>query len=398
MLSKFVRGAFTTGWGLGLVLLAVTETAAATSSGTGIVVSPQGHILTNAHVIKGCLSATVRSAGTATNAARIVAKSEADDLALLLTTPTSQQVASFRISPPVRAGEAVVVYGFPLSGLLTSTGNATTGNVSALAGLKNNSAHMQMSAPVQPGNSGGPLLDNKGNVIGVVVSKLDALRLAKLTEDIPQNINFAIKASIAANFLDAQGVSYLSADASEELPVPDIVERAKVFTVEVQCEAADVATAPSTITPKTAQPSSPNKQSIYEQSRLFVHVLNKALAEDNATYLNMMRYLYNDKVRYFGDDLSKEDVIVRLDRFVKRWPSRNYKAQGPITAVCDETAMQCTVKGRLQFDARSAARRQRSYGTAEFSYLLQYLPNRTAPVIIAEGGKVIDRQMVTLPQ
>ncbi len=396
MLSRFVRGAFAAGWGL--ILLAAAETVAAASSGTGIVVSSQGHILTNAHVIKGCVTATVRSAGTTTNPARIVAKSETDDLALLLTTPTSQQIAPFRISPPVRTGEAVVVYGFPLSGLLTSTGNATTGNVSALAGLRNNSAHMQTSAPVQPGNSGGPLLDNKGNVIGVVVSKLDALRLAKLTEDIPQNINFAIKASVAANFLDAQGVSYVGADASEELPVPDIVERAKAFTVEVQCEAIDVATAPNTMSPKAAKPTPPNKQSIYERGRLFAHVLHQFLAEDNAKYLNMMEYLYSDKVRYFGDDLSKEEVIVRLDRFVKRWPWRNYKAQGPITTICDEAAMQCTIKGRLKFDARSAARKQRSYGTAEFSYLLQYLPNRTAPVIIAEDGRVIDRQMVALPQ
>ena len=223
MSSKFVRRAFASGWGL--VLLAATEMAAA-SSGTGIVVSPQGHILTNAHVVKGCQTATVRLAGTASNAASIVARSEADDLALLLASPTTQKVASFRISPPVRAGEAVVVYGLPLSGLLTSTGNATTGNVSALAGLRNNSAHLQTSAPVQPGNSGGPLLDNKGNVIGVVVSKLDALRFAKLTEDIPQNINFAIKASVAANFLDGQGAPYLIDNATEELPVPDIVERA----------------------------------------------------------------------------------------------------------------------------------------------------------------------------
>ena len=396
MSSKFVRRAFASGWGL--VLLAATEMAAA-SSGTGIVVSPQGHILTNAHVVKGCQTATVRLAGTASNPASIVARSEADDLALLLASPTTQKVASFRISPPVRAGEAVVVYGFPLSGLLTSTGNATTGNVSALAGLRNNSAHLQTSAPVQPGNSGGPLLDNKGNVIGVVVSKLDALRFAKLTEDIPQNINFAIKASVAANFLDAQGAPYLIDNATEELPVPDIVERAKAFTVEVQCKATEVAAVPDTTPQKAAKPApSPNKESIYERGRLFAHVLHRSLAEDNVKYLNMMGYLYGVKVRYFGEDLSKAEVMVRLDRFAKRWPYRNYRAQDPITTICDEAAMQCTVKGRLQFDARSAARSQRSYGTAEFSYLLQYLPNRTAPIIIAEDGKVIDRQVVALPQ
>jgi S1-C subfamily serine protease len=79
----------------------------------------------------------------------------------------------------------VIAYGFPLSGLLSSTGNATTGNISALGGIGDDPRHLQISAPVQPGNSGGPLVDMSGNVIGVIVSKLNALRVARVTADIP---------------------------------------------------------------------------------------------------------------------------------------------------------------------------------------------------------------------
>jgi S1-C subfamily serine protease len=79
----------------------------------------------------------------------------------------------------IRSGEGVVAVGFPLRGLLASTANVTTGSVSALAGPRDATRYLPITAPVQPGNSGGPLLDPSGNVIGVVVGKLDALTVPK---------------------------------------------------------------------------------------------------------------------------------------------------------------------------------------------------------------------------
>jgi S1-C subfamily serine protease len=96
-----------------------------------------------------------------------------------------------------RLGEEIVVYGFPLAGLLASSGNVTTGNITALAGLGDDIRFLQISAPVQPGNSGGPVLDRNGNIVGIVVSKLDAIKTAIATQDIPQNVNFAIKLRVA---------------------------------------------------------------------------------------------------------------------------------------------------------------------------------------------------------
>jgi S1-C subfamily serine protease len=94
---------------------------------------------------------------------------------------------------------------------------------------------LQISAPVQPGNSGGPLLDRNGTVVGIVVSKLNALEIASATGDIPQNVNFAIKASVAAAFLDAQRVEHAESAGVGALSTPDIAERAKSFTVQVVC-------------------------------------------------------------------------------------------------------------------------------------------------------------------
>ena len=168
-------------------------------------------------------------------AVRLVATSQAEDFSLLKAAEAVETIASLRSEPALRAGDGVVVFGFPLTGLVASTGNLTTGNISALAGIGDSTHLLQISAPVQPGNSGGPLLDLSGNVVGVVEMKLNAALVASKTGDIPQNINFAIKASVLASFLEAHNVRYQSAPAGANLSVADVGERARAFTVMVEC-------------------------------------------------------------------------------------------------------------------------------------------------------------------
>jgi serine protease Do len=172
-----------------------------------------------------------RSSGGQGGVAQVVAVDQDDDLALLKLERRTETTAAFRIGRPPRAGESAVVFGFPRLQLLSSTGNVTTGIVTALAGLRDNPHQIQISAPVQPGNSGGPVLDASGYLIGVVVSKLNAVR-----GDLPQNVNFAINGSIAANFLDAHGIAYRSATGEKTLPIPDIAEQARGFSAQVLCE------------------------------------------------------------------------------------------------------------------------------------------------------------------
>ena len=97
-------------------------------------------------------------------------------------------------------------------------------------------SQLQMSAPVQQGSSGGPVLDTSGNVIGVVVGQSDALRMAGLERELPQSVNFAVKASTLINFLDAHGVAYSTASPGAALSVPDVAERAKMVSIEVRCQ------------------------------------------------------------------------------------------------------------------------------------------------------------------
>ena len=95
---------------------------------------------------------------------------------------------------------------------------------------------MQISAAVQPGNSGGPVLDDKGRLVALVAGKLNAARVLQATGDIPQNVNFAVKASVLAGFLDLQQVSYVTAPVdSENLAGTEIARRAAAASVQVAC-------------------------------------------------------------------------------------------------------------------------------------------------------------------
>lgn len=202
------------------------------ASGTGFVVA-RDRVLTNHHVIDGCNRILVRTADGRTLAATPPARVDAQrDLALLTVPGDPGPVLSFR-GNPVRRGEGVVTYGFPLAGLLSSGPTLTTGDISALAGLGDDARQIQISAPVQPGNSGGPLLDMSGLVVGVVVSKLNAQRVAQRTGDIPQNVNFAVKGAEAIAFLREQNVTIAPAEGREPLrsaaEVGEIADRSVLF-------------------------------------------------------------------------------------------------------------------------------------------------------------------------
>lgn len=199
-------------------------------SGTGFFVTRQGHVVTNAHVVERCRTVAVTPSSGETVTATVVGTDKSNDLALLGTGASRQAVAALRAGRPMRQGEAVVAYGFPLSGALSSGGVSTSGSISALQGMGDDSRYLQMSAPVQPGNSGGPLLDMTGAVVGVVSS-----RLGGRAGQGAQNVNFAIKADVVGTFIGAHGLAAETAAGGRELAAPDIADRARAFTVFIEC-------------------------------------------------------------------------------------------------------------------------------------------------------------------
>ena len=184
-------------------------------------------------MVEGCRNVIV-SVESDRVTARVVARDPVNDLALLASDLKPKSVAVLRTG--VRLGESVAVFGFPLHGLLATSGNFTLGNVTAVAGIGDDTRMVQISAPVQPGNSGGPLLDQAGNVVGTVVAKINAIKLARITNDLAENINFAIKSSIVTSFLEANGIAFRTGSlGAETVSPPDLAARARGFSASVEC-------------------------------------------------------------------------------------------------------------------------------------------------------------------
>ena len=220
-----------------------------TGSGSGFVVSRTGEILTSHHAVERCATGATITFGDISRHAMVQAQDTENDLALLVVpseescawwSPTCSAVfdrpASFSELPRASLGAEVAVAGYPLKGLLAPTLNVTRGNVSSLTGLGNEAKWLQISAPVQSGNSGGPVLDNAGNVIGVVTAKLNAVRTAQETGDVPQNVNFALKGAIVRSFLEIHGIEYSRQPSDEALTPEDLATLAHGFTVAVTCQ------------------------------------------------------------------------------------------------------------------------------------------------------------------
>lgn len=203
------------------------------ATGSGFFVSTAGHLVTNNHVVATCAEVRVTQGEKATPA-KVLATDPRRDLALLQLAQATP-AAVFHGSEKLRPGESVVVVGFPLSGLLTSDPIVTAGIISALAGPRDDRQLLQISAPIQPGNSGGPLLDASGHIVGVVVASLSTLKLAQATGAIPENINFAINGEEAKSFLKGQGIDVRTAPPGQPLSVAAIADQALSVTVRLEC-------------------------------------------------------------------------------------------------------------------------------------------------------------------
>ncbi len=203
------------------------------SSGTGFLIAPD-RVLTNHHVVEGCDRILARTPDGRWLAAVPPARVDAAlDLAVLTIPGNAGPVLAFRTGPALRRGEDVIAYGFPLAGLLSSDPKLTRGVVNALAGVRNDPNNIQISAEVQPGNSGGPLLDLQGHVVGVVVSKLDSRRVQNV-----DNVNFAVTGGAAQAFLRRAGVEFRTAESrGPDRSAADVGDIAHRSTLMLRCEA-----------------------------------------------------------------------------------------------------------------------------------------------------------------
>ncbi len=208
------------------------------ATGTGFFVDV-GTMVTNEHVIGECARIGVRVGAKEVSDVTIIGANADLDLALLWVRSKPGETYSMslaRLAPvPSALGESVTAFGYPLSGVLASSGVLTNGVLSSTAGLRDDATRFQFSAPVQPGNSGGPIWNAQGHVIGVVESRLNPLGRGSDVM-IPQNVNFAVKTQELDRIMRANATLFTFGGATD--PVLDgknLASLAQRATGQVLC-------------------------------------------------------------------------------------------------------------------------------------------------------------------
>jgi S1-C subfamily serine protease len=201
------------------------------SSGTGFVVAREGLIVTNAHVIAGCRRVSLPD-GTPL---RVVRSDERRDLALLRAERAFPVSLPLREASPAELGEAVLILGFPFGQTLGTGLTVTNGIVTGMTGLGGDARRFQTNAAIQPGSSGGPVLDEQGRVIGIANSRLDDLAILGRTGALPQGVNFAVRAEELAALL-AEARLAAAPDFTRGAATRSIAAAAAAAVLQVRCE------------------------------------------------------------------------------------------------------------------------------------------------------------------
>lgn len=198
-------------------------------TGTGFFVSKAGELVTNNHVVAGC--AEMRLDG---KPVKVVAADKDVDLAIIATATPRTAIARLRGPRGDMLGESAVAVGFPLNDILGRDPIVTTGVISALKG-EGDVNQMQFSAPVQPGNSGGPLLGDDGAVMGVVHAGLNTMEFASILGVMPQNVNFAVSLTALQSYLKAHKIAYVTETGTAKKDTAAIAAEAQRYTVLLEC-------------------------------------------------------------------------------------------------------------------------------------------------------------------
>ncbi|SVC24848.1 uncharacterized protein METZ01_LOCUS277702, partial [marine metagenome] len=182
------------------------------ASGSGFAVTSDGYVVTNNHVVKDCNNVEIYHKGRAIPAI-VVNVDPIVDLAIIKGNFRPEKFYYLSTKRPrLRMSVDVIGYGFGKK--ISSNVKITRGIISSLVGIENDSSRFQIDAAVQPGNSGGPIIDSDeksptyGNVIGVAVEKVNVDWAKKNLSRVPENIAFGIKSGAVINFLDGNNIEY----------------------------------------------------------------------------------------------------------------------------------------------------------------------------------------------
>ena len=195
-------------------------------SGTAFVVNNEGYLVTNEHVVSDCntLGLVVNDK---TYAAEVYSKNIELDIAIIKTSSNLTNTY-IEFAPEVKTGQSITSLGYPLVFDLGTDLKVTNGIISSMSGYQGDESNFQFTAAIQPGNSGGPLVDEYNRLVGITTSAL-------VGEEF-QNVNFAIKSSVLQNYLAKNRVDFKISKSKEKIDIPSIVEKSKEHVRLIFCE------------------------------------------------------------------------------------------------------------------------------------------------------------------
>ncbi len=221
--------------GLGGIRTAVPR-GRISGSGTGFFIASDGTLVTNAHVVANCRTVMVEAAGNATGPARLLGLDADNDLALLRAELIPKEIADFASPRDPAVDEPVAVVGFPLHGRVAIKPILVTGHVLARARAKRaGSGRFRLRADIRRGNSGGPVLDRRGLVIGVIAAKVHTPRTFQATGRVVRDVGVAIASKTVFDFLESHDQPHRRIADAAPMSDAEIIGRALMFVVRVVC-------------------------------------------------------------------------------------------------------------------------------------------------------------------
>ena len=207
-------------------------------SGSGVIISKTGIVATAFHVVEGATIIKIKTSD-ATYKGEVLASDKSNDIAILQIEGGDPSFSAVPIasSGAVKLGQSVFTLGFPNIEVQGFNLKMTKGDISSTSGIRDDPRLFQISVPVQSGNSGGPLFDENGNVVGIVVAKLNEAFMAKHTGDLPQNVNYAVKSAYLTPLVEEFSEQLPNRNhTKEEEKTEDLVSKVKDACVMILVE------------------------------------------------------------------------------------------------------------------------------------------------------------------
>jgi len=347
-------------------------------SGSGFIFHPNGYILTNNHVVADSREQKVVLSNGTRLPARIIATDPEKDLALLKIEGSNYPTLPIGRSRSMTVMDTVLAMGYPMYSKIGYDVSAYDGKINAIRLTEMHRPLLQIDANINPGNSGGPLLNDRGEVIGIVVAKINAMELAKTMGAIPERINFAIPIDEARSMiLIAYPGGFTPSNRTAQLKDQEIFSESKDATVLILApknvylpngQAAAPPGLPSN-EPPPAAPNKPTSEQITMKPTLlaFLQAFVQSRASDP---VNSAMQFYAPNVDYYDKGIVDDDFIRKdVTDFRRRWPRRKYDLLSNPVAHGEGRPDQYVVTYRTAFELGD--RRDEVRGTSDVTVVVQ---------------------------